>query len=124
MNVRLARSRHDDGVALRSAAASPSPAPEILPPLRGRAGVVAPMPCGGRRRTGAHSGYLDQSSILVRTGRARWSCLASTGGRAASGWIGRTLAENLSAMIPTDAVAVSWRTPGPWTTAWLWTSFD
>ena len=59
--------------------------------------------------------YLDQSSILVRTGEGevelsgehRWAEPLRDG-------IGRTLAENLSAMIPTDAVAVfPWRTP--WT---------
>jgi len=59
--------------------------------------------------------YLDHSSILVRTGDGevelsgehRWAEPLRDG-------ISRTLAENLSAMIPTDAVAVfPWRTP--WT---------
>ena len=59
--------------------------------------------------------YLDRSSIVVRTGEGevelsdehRWAEPLRDG-------IGRTLAENLSAMIPTDAVAVfPWRTP--WT---------
>jgi uncharacterized lipoprotein YmbA len=59
--------------------------------------------------------YLDRSSIVVRTGEGevelsgehRWAEPLRDG-------ISRTLAENLSAMIPTDAVAVfPWRTP--WT---------
>lgn len=59
--------------------------------------------------------YLDRSSIVVRIGEGevelsgehRWAEPLRDG-------IGRTLAENLSAMIPTDAVAVfPWRTP--WT---------
>ena len=57
--------------------------------------------------------YLDRSSIVVRTGEGeaelsdehQWAEPLRDG-------IGRTLAENLSAMIPTDAVAVfPWRTP-------------
>jgi uncharacterized lipoprotein YmbA len=56
--------------------------------------------------------YLDHASILVRTGEGevdlsgehRWAEPLRDG-------IGRTLAENLSAMIPTDAVVIfPWRT--------------
>ena len=58
--------------------------------------------------------YLDRSSILVRTGEGevelsdqhRWAEPLRDG-------ISRTLAANLSAMIPTDAVAVF-----PWRTSW------
>jgi uncharacterized lipoprotein YmbA len=58
--------------------------------------------------------YLDRSSIVVRTGEGevelsdecRWAEPLRDG-------IGRTLAENLSAMIPTDAVVVF-----PWHTPW------
>ena len=80
--------------------------PPTSPPLAGVVVGVGPV---------GIPAYLDRSSIVVRTGEGevelsgehRWAESLRDG-------IGRTLAENLSAMIPTDAVAVfPWRTP--WT---------
>lgn len=85
---------------------SPATPPPSSPPLAGVVVGVGPV---------GIPAYLDRSSIVVRTGEGevelsgehRWAEPLRDG-------IGRTLAENLSAMIPTDAVAVfPWRTP--WT---------
>jgi hypothetical protein len=85
---------------------SPAVPPASSPPLAGVVVGVGPV---------GIPTYLDRSSIVVRTGEGevelsgehRWAEPLRDG-------IGRTLGENLSAMIPTDAVAVfPWRTP--WT---------